>query len=358
MRDGIPIFNASRLIADGVPYVDVEEAKRELSGLDEWFDFWAAKGEAYAALGDAALVDGHTLTAGRLLWQASLSVHYAQFVWFHDRPTREAGQRRKVELYDRAAPYLEPSAQRIEVEFEGNSIPGYLRLPVGAPPAGGWACVVLIGGLESTKEESSLFEDLCLARGLATFAFDGPGQGEFFFQVKLRPDFERYTSAVVDALERRPELDPGRFGVLGRSLGGFYALRSAAHDPRLRVCVAWSYFHDLSDFDAFPEHTQAGLAYVAGFDDLAEGKSYVQEAMSLADVAAEVTIPTLLLNGLRDHLFTPQQMERTAAALSNAQLDIVLEPEGNHCCHNMPLRVRPRLADWLADKLATGDGRA
>src|SRR5581483_4192079 len=164
-----------------------------------------------------------------------LCIHYAQFMWFHDPVRRKAGQLRKVELYDRAAPYLEPPARRIEIEFEGSAIPGYLRLPPGPAPAGGWPCAVLIGGLESTKEESLLFEDLCLDRGVATFAFDGPGQGELFFQVKLQPDFERYTSAVVDELEQLPELDSHRLGVLGRSLGGFYAIRSAAHDPRLRA---------------------------------------------------------------------------------------------------------------------------
>src|SRR6185312_5454904 len=98
---------------------------------------------------------------------------------------------------------------------------------------------LLLGGLESTKEESYRFENLCLARGLATCTFDGPGQGEMYFQAKLRPDFHRFTSAVLDWLDRKPEIDAARIGVIGRSLGGFYAVHWAAHEPRLKACVCW-----------------------------------------------------------------------------------------------------------------------
>ena len=128
---------------------------------------------------------------------------------FTTRRAARPGQRRKVELFDRAAPHLSPAGERVEIAFEGATIPGYLRLPAAAGD-GPFPCCVLIGGLESTKEESHLFENLCLERGIATFAFDGPGQGEMFFEVKLGPDFERYSSAVLDHLvERRPRSTPG-----------------------------------------------------------------------------------------------------------------------------------------------------
>lgn len=345
-------MNAGRLLADGIPYPDVAEATSHVEEIEDWFDFWATKGEEYAALGAAEIARGHLISGGQWLWQGALSLHYAQFVWFHDPERKEAGQRRKVELYNKAAPYLDPPAERIEIDVDDSVVPGFLRMPKGVQPAGGWPCVFLIGGLESTKEESLLFENLCLSRGLATFAFDGPGQGELFFDVKLRPDFERYTSAVIDATERIPELDSSRFGVLGRSLGGFYAVRSAAHDTRLRACVAWSCFYDMSDFDLRPEHTQAGYSYVAGYDDVAAGKEYVQNALSLADIPSQIKVPTLLLNGLRDKVNTESQMQRVIEALGNAQLEVILEPEGDHCCHNMSHLVRPRIADWLADKLA------
>jgi len=104
--------------------------------------------------------------------------------------------------------------------------------------------VIVLGGLESTKEESYRFENLCLARGLATCTFDGPGQGEMYFQAKLRPDFHRFRSAVLDWLEKRPEIDADRIGIISRSLGGFYAIHSAAHDPRFKACVCWGVLFD------------------------------------------------------------------------------------------------------------------
>jgi 2,6-dihydroxypseudooxynicotine hydrolase len=191
---------------------------------------------------------------------------------------------------------------------------------------------------------------MCLRRGVATFAFDGPGQGELFFEVKLRPDFERYTSTVVDHLVGRGEIDAERLGVLGRSLGGFYALRSAATDARLKACVAWGFFWDMSDFDVMPPHTQHGFAYVTGRQG-ADARDYLRDALQLADVAERLRTPTLLLNGANDPIFPPRQMELVAGALSRAPAELVVEPEGDHCCHNMGHSVRPRMADWLARAL-------
>ena len=51
---------------------------------------------------------------------------------------------------------------------------GNLRRPAGAdrPPL-----VLLIAGLDSTKEEFFAAENVFLARGMATFSLDGPGPG-------------------------------------------------------------------------------------------------------------------------------------------------------------------------------------
>ena len=199
------MLNWGRLILDGVPYADLVSA-RDRDPSVTWFDHWMETAANYERLGEQAQAAGHTITAGEYFVLGSLAAQYAQFLWFDDR--RRVGQERKVELYRRAAPLLNPQAERFELTVDGATVPGYVRVP--ASGSGPYPTAVLLGGLESTKEESYQFEQQLLARGIATVTFDGPGQGEMFPEVPLRGDYERYTSAVVDYAEKLPEIDASR----------------------------------------------------------------------------------------------------------------------------------------------------
>ncbi|MCG3774801.1 MAG: 2,6-dihydropseudooxynicotine hydrolase [Nitrospira sp.] len=339
------ILNPGRMLADGVPYPDFIDATRRLEAGEDWFDLWMDRSRSYEELGDLAVAAGDTISGGEWLWHASLSAHYAQFMWFHDPVRREAGQCAKADLYRRAAPHFLPTAEAVNIPFDGITIPGYLRRP---PQVDGQApCVLLIGGLESTKEESYLFEAMCLRRGMATFAFDGPGQGELFFGRKLQPDFERYVSRVIDHLEEVDGIDSSRLGVLGRSLGGYYAVRAAACDPRLKACLAWGACFDMTDFDAMPPHTRDGFVYVTGISDPAEARTYLHDAIDLADVAGSLRCPTYVLHGHHDVIFSMAQVDKLREQVTSAPLQIEVEPDGDHCCHNMGPVVRPRMADWI-----------
>src|SRR2546430_13253170 len=50
--------------------------------------------------------------------------------------------------------------------------------------------LVLIPGLDSTKEEFFAWESAFLDRGMATLSLDGPGQGETGFRLDIRPDYD------------------------------------------------------------------------------------------------------------------------------------------------------------------------
>lgn len=344
------LLGTGRLIADGVPYPDQMEAGARIDHWSKWFGFWAEVGARYERLGEEALSARFHVSAGELLWQASLSFHYAQLLWFDAPEEKEWGQGRKVEVYRRAARYLVPAAERVDLPYRRTTIPGYLRLPTNqATP---FRCVILLGGLDSTKEESYLFENMCLRRGLATFVFDGPGQGEMRGRTALIHEFEAYTSAVLDYLASRPEIDGNRVAILGRSLGGYYAMRSAATDDRLRACVAWGPLFDMSDWDNLPLSIQKGFAYALGVKNLSKARRLTSDAIHLADVVEDLRCPLYVLHGSRDVIVSDDQIRKITKNVK-AHIDLQIEKEGNHCCHNIYQLVRPRMADWLAGCLQT-----
>jgi 2,6-dihydroxypseudooxynicotine hydrolase len=338
-----------RMIGDGLHAADIDEILERCSGWGDWYEVVTGIGDRYERMAEERLSRGFSISAGELLWRACMCYHYAQFYMFERPDLREAGQKKKVELYIQAAPLFFPPAERVEIPFDGFTIPGYLRLPPGVekPP-----CAVLIGGLESTKEESFLFERMCHDRGVATFAFDGPGQGEMFFQTKIRPDFERFTSAVIDYLETRSELDTSKFGVLGRSFGGHYGPKSAAHDKRIVVCVCWGVLYELQTYWSDMEDlTRNGFTYCAGETDTEKGKETLK-FIDLTGWPEKITCPLYIQHGMKDELIPFTQATRLEKEAVNAK-EIVTqyEPEGIHCCHNLAHSTRHPMADFLAKHL-------
>lgn len=344
------MLNWGRLILDGVAYSDIAGA-RDRPAEVSWFDYWMGLADNYerdAAQKEAA---GHRLSAGEQLMSAALCAQYAQFLWFDER--RDKGQTRKVELYQKAAPLLSPPAVRYDLVVEGTPMPVYVRIPAGSGPH---PAVVMLGGLESTKEESYQMENLVLDRGLATATFDGPGQGEMFKYKRLSGDYEKYTSAVVDLLSELTTIQSDAIGVLGRSLGGNYALKSAACDARIAACISWGGFSDLDYWEAETPLTKESWKYVSKVDSLEEARAHVSAALETRNVLPQLACPTYILHGVHDEV--PLSFVDTVNELVSSDiLTVVVEEDGDHCCHNLGLRPRFEMADWLLDVLVT-DGPA
>lgn len=341
------LSQAGRFIQDGVEYLDLTNTLwPAIKKWDDWMFEFAKVGDSYVRIAEKAVADGNKVTAGEAYWKASMYYHYGQFMEWR-KPEKADVVKKKVDAYKRAAPLVIPPAERIEdVRFEGVTLPGYLRLPTGKkkPPL-----IVLIGGLESTKEEYYTYERLLLNRGMATFAFDGPGQNEVWDRMKARYDFEKPTSKVVDYFETRDDIvDINRLAVFGRSLGGYYSLRVAAFEKRFKACVAWSSV----DFDTFDRHSPAmkdGWQYISGTRSREEAKEFFKK-FTLKGVAEKITCPLYFLHGGKDPIFPTATAKYIAGAVKGpATLNI--EPEGNHCAHNIGHLVRPKMADWLAKTL-------
>jgi 2,6-dihydroxypseudooxynicotine hydrolase len=340
------------MVAQGVDHNDFLRVTSGLERWEEWLAAWCENGDLHAGLAREAEERGRRTTAGEAWVRAALGYHFAKFVWLVDLERHREAADRAVAALREAHRLLDPTAERLEVPFEGTTMVGVLRRPVGVerPPL-----ALLLPGLDSTKEEFFNWENVFLVRGMATVSLDGPGQGETGYTTHIRADYEVAVTALLDHLTGRDDVDLDRVGAAGVSLGGCYAPRAAAFEPRVRAAVAIGGPHNFGDcWPGLPGLTREAFRHHSGAADEAEAERRAHE-LDLGPVLPELKQPLLVVFGKLDRLIPWQHAERVAAEAPNAEL--VMYPEGNHVCNNIPYKYRPLVADWLAERLgAAGDG--
>ncbi|MBC6456506.1 alpha/beta hydrolase [Actinomadura sp. HBU206391] len=112
---------------------------------------------------------------------------------------------------------------------------GELRLPDRAGPV---PAVVLTGPFTGVKEQvTGLYAERLARAGIATLAFDHRGFGESGGRRGHEDSQGKLTDlrSAVGLLADRAEIDPHRIGLVGICLGGGYAVRAAASDPRVKA---------------------------------------------------------------------------------------------------------------------------
>jgi 2,6-dihydroxypseudooxynicotine hydrolase len=210
--------------------------------------------------------------------------------------------------------------------------------------------VMLLPGLDSTKEEFLYWENVFLKRGLATLSLDGPGQGECGYQMRIRADYEAAVSTVIDFLERRKDVDLKRVGLSGVSLGGYYAPRAAAFEPRVKAsvgnCGPWNW---AECWPHLPQLSRTAYVHHSGSKDEAEALVKANE-ISFEGWAGKLKTPVLIIHGKLDRLIPWQQAHKIVDAIGN-NATLAMYENGNHVCNNIPYIYRPLNADWLKEKL-------
>lgn len=338
---------APRFVANGVPLTDFQEVAAEVEHWDEWCPAWTRRGAVHEELGREALAEGRTRSAGAHLTTAAVSYHFGKFLFVQDVATMRATHELAVGCRNDALALIDPPGERIEIPFDGATLVGNLRRPRGVarPPV-----VVMIMGLDSAKEEMHAYEQLFLERGVATFAFDGPGQGEAEYDLPIRGDYEVPVGAVIDHLADRDDLDTDRLGLWGVSLGGYYAPRAAAYEPRAKACIALSGPYDWeSGWDGLPELTREAFRVRSHVETLDEAREHGR-TLTLQDAAAEITCPLFVVFGKLDRLIPYQAAERLVSEAAGPTELLMIE-DGNHVANNRAHRYRYLTADWMATQL-------
>ena len=300
--------NAQRYPMTGFDAKEVAEILGRIQSLDrnEWALSWIQNGDRHAKTAAAvAPTQPHKAAEAYLsAWR-----YYGFGAW----PTQNSPEKKRAhalgaQAFRAYAQLADPPIEVLRIPFEGKEIVAYLQRPKGVakPPV-----VLSVGGLDSYKEfVVEQYGPDYLKAGLAYVALDMPGTGEA--PIKIDVGAERMYSTVIDAIQKRTDINPALIGFQGVSWGGHWAARMAHAEPqRLKAVVNWAgpvhgYFQREWQlkalgtreylFDLFPAR-----AAVYGVESLEDFLNYGPR-MSLKDIGAlgKASAPQLLVNGERD----------------------------------------------------------
>jgi dienelactone hydrolase len=258
----------------------------------------------------------------------------------------------------------------VEVPYEnGQSLPA-LFVPAEKP--GKVPTIVFIDGFDLYKEFVYLRKKGKAARmrGMATLIVDTPGIGEALRMqgITTRYDTEVPLRYCLDYLAKRQDVDLDRIGLIGLSLGGYYAPRAAAFEPRVKACVAFGaqwdvgkrwrvehYGKEAAKSKLSAPDTQ--LLWVTG-TNTREDALTVLDAFSLEGVAQKIEAPLLVVHGAEDHLVSLGDAKLLADAAPKGELVITTAEYGGegHCCMDGMQTGVDLIYDWLAEKLGADTG--
>ena len=185
-------------------------------------------------------------------------------------------------------------------------------------------------------------------RGISTLIVDHPGVGAALRLQRLADQPRQRALGARRAglaASNAPDDRRRRVGVIAMSLGGYYAPRAAAFEPRLACCVAWGARWDNAGSHGRMLRDPSAARSVTGWIDHAlwyYGAADVAEAaatiaqMTLDDVIERVTCPLLVAHGAHDRQVPLEQAQRTVQAATNsrrAELRLFDVDEGGveHC---------------------------
>lgn len=214
----------------------------------------------------------------------------------------------------------------------GEQIVGMLHVPAKR----GKACpgVVFYHGFTGNKVEAhrlfvKMARALCGA-GMVVLRFDFRGCGDSageFSQMTISREIED-AHAALRFLRSRPQVDEGRIGVLGLSMGGLVAAMVLGEDPGVRAAALWAPVADLKlqikrkeTPEARKQLRELGCVDYGG---LAVGQAFFKDAGYRPLKAIQRTrAAVLVVQGSEDETVPPQAADDYESALKKAKRPVV-----------------------------------
>ncbi|WP_052863603.1 alpha/beta hydrolase family protein [Streptomyces niger] len=234
---------------------------------------------------------------------------------------------------------------QVRIPFNGHDYAGNLHLPTGDPERS--PLVVILHGMDDTKEEHLATENELCAAGFAVLGIDGPGQGEsLILEDKTWPaDFHGIVPAAIDALAEPYRLDAERVGVIGISWGGLWAVKAAAADERVAAVYDLGGPIDAGRWKKLPYFLKSKYGQVLGIESPDDLPDY-RTTFSITDeeLLSKVRVPVRIIHGAKDPLVKVRDKEwlqQTLKELHPGQdVSLLTYADGDHCCTGHGAEIR------------------
>ena len=327
---------------------------------DAWYEVMYGSGAQLRSRAREQEAGRHPISARESNLRGSAYCQWSIAFMEHDDPRRENAYRDSIDAFRDFARLATPQIERVEVAYEDSPYPAWF-VPADRGESRAPA-IVYLPGWDSTKEQGMMFALAMQERGIATLLCDSPGIGEAvaFRGLVNRHDYEVPAGAAFDHLTARSDVDPDRIAVVGLSLGGYRAARTAAFDHRFAGAVAWGAVWDFQKTWAnFRDNPRGNVPTPTAHALAVMGAATLDEVWeklarwNLEGVAEKIACPFLILHGENDALIPTEDARRMydEAGSEEKELRIFTEDEGGaaHCQNDNRLLAHDYIGDWLAD---------
>ncbi len=332
-------------------------SRMKVGDQESWFSEWCNLAAYVEGLGTSAEQQRFYTTAMQSYFRASNYFRMADFYLDRDDTREQPTYLKHVSLFQKAARLHVPGIDAVGIPFEGKRLHGYfIEASAGSVNRSKkLPCIIIFGGADASCEEAYFSSATdASSRGFHVLLMDGPGQGYTlrFEKLYARYDFEKAVGAAIEFLARNKngDVDIERVGIMGRSMGGYYAARSAAKEPRTKAAVVFDAVFDIATdvYDFFPPIRRA-INWDLGARTDAETREKLAK-FNLAGIAEEIKCPVLIIHGEDDYVTSPEGARKLHAAI-NRKDKILKWYKAGHGVSAFRAEATAYAFDWFSEKL-------
>jgi fermentation-respiration switch protein FrsA (DUF1100 family) len=342
-------------------------AKGEDAGTARLFDSWVAVAEQVSKNAAADEAAGRRLSAGTKYGRASTYFLSAERMQSRDYAPRWQAYEQGLALFRKHVACRGLHVDFVDIPYGGSA---FTALFVHDGSGRARPALVSCNGLDSMKEQ------ICMAghgasnleRGINTLFVDQPGTGEALRKRGLTAvyDSERWATPTLEYLLGRTDVIANKIGMFGLSLGGYYAPRAAANEPRFALCAVMGANHLWGELQKrrlvregenpvphYWDHVMWVWGKKSRDDFMAE-----MPKVTLDGQIEKLRMPFLVTHGGGDRQIPLTDAHRSFDQAVNSvkrelRIFTTADFEVEHCGADNGTAMRDYIADWCAETFGT-----